>query len=555
MKKISEKLSGISAGILVSLCFSFILLCYAPFELYLTNTEDFWIRLENLVIPILVFFAAGFIGLSAAFVIARLINQKFYNVCLAVGTALTLSTYIQGNFLVKNLPPTDGTTVDWNAYPIERLKSIIVYVVPLIVFIFILIKFRGAVLRKIASIGSACLSLLLVVTLVSLAVTTDVSKPEAQLSTDKNVFLMSEDQNLVVFLLDAIDNTAIKKELENDPELKVALDGFTYYDNTASGYPYTSRSIPQMFSGKWYENDSLFADYQRGLITDSPVFDELEKQNYSVGFYNKINFGFEDQSEYERFDNFSPVDISYTSYEVYKYIFKMSGMKFLPWDLKAKSWNVYTYANHVCNPTSGDKIYSSDNRTFYSALKESNPITLSDEKCARLIYLDGAHVPFEYDKDFNEIDNPTYEDKIGACGTMIKAYLSRMKESGVYDNTAIVILGDHGYQGSDPALESLTEKRFNPALIVKGIDEKHEMQYSSAPISYADLADGFVKLVRGNAGDNIFEYKDGDMRERRILKLLYLDEEHMEEYIIPAGVTADDYNSFVKTGKVYDYKK
>lgn len=84
----------------------------------------------------------------------------------------------------------------------------------------------------------------------------------------------------------------------------------------------------------------------------------------------------------------------------------------------------------------------------------------------------------------NEIENGTYEQSIEASMTIVATYLQKLKDSGVYDNTAIMILSDHGYNIED---DDSSEKRQHPILFVKGVGEHYdELQISSAPISQSD---------------------------------------------------------------------
>lgn len=71
----------------------------------------------------------------------------------------------------------------------------------------------------------------------------------------------------------------------------------------------------------------------------------------------------------------------------------------------------------------------------------------------------------------NEIENGTYEQSIEASMTIVATYLQKLKDSGVYDNTAIMILSDHGYNIED---DDSSEKRQHPILFVKGVDEHYD---------------------------------------------------------------------------------
>lgn len=157
------------------------------------------------------------------------------------------------------------------------------------------------------------------------------------------------------------------------------------------------------------------------------------------------------------------------------------------------------------------------------------PVFVTDDKCFRFIHLVGAHSPWHQDAQMNEIENGTYEQSIEASMTIVATYLQKLKDSGVYDNTAIMILSDHGYNIED---DDSSEKRQHPILFVKGVGEHYdELQISSAPISQSDYLEAYTRLLDGKQGDAIFDYKEGDARERRFLFYDYDEPTHFYEYM------------------------
>lgn len=553
MKNFKNKLHGSGTTALIALCISFLVFIYAPLELYLTNISEFWMKLSEIAFPIAVMFAVCFLAVFSTLTVAKLISENLYNIGLTVGASFVVSTYIQGNFLVKNLPSMNGSKVDWNAYPAERLKSILVFAIPLAILFFVYIKFKGNAIKKIASIGSVCAILLLGVTLTSLFITTDTKKTDNLVATVQNEFQMSGDKNLIVLILDSVDSGMFMKELKKDGELINELDGFTYYDNALAAYPFTSRSLPMIFSGQWFENEGNFEEYRTKAVASSPFMNELERQNYKIGIYEKWDLGLAESEFKGKTDNCYHAYIDNKAFSTYNLIFKMYGAKFAPWDIKRYCWNTDEFSIYCRMPESDYKKFQWGNEYFYNKINEPDSFETVPERCARIIHLDGAHVPFRYDKNMNKIDNGTYEDKVGACITLIKKYISCLKENGVYDNSAIVILADHGYSGNDNSDDYNLIKRLNPLLMVKGADEKHKMNVSSAPIAYEDIADGIKNLVTGKKSNEIFEYSDGDSRQRRAILYRYLKEKNMKEFITDGR--ADDPDAVRATGKEYNLAK
>ena len=535
---------------MISLCLSFLVCIYAPLELYLTNVSEFWMKLTDLVPPVAIMFVCMASAFSVAYIIARLINKKFYDFCLVGGTAVMLGLYICGNFLVKNLPPMNGTITKWNEYPAEIVKSALAFAVPFVILLLVMIIFKSKIIRKVTFTGSLCFLLLFAITLSTLFITSDTDKPETLTSTEMNLLQMSEDRNLVVLVLDTLDGETFKKAIEDDGEIKELLDGFTCYDDTLAAYPFTERALPMLFSGKWYENDVNFQEYRTKAISNSVFIKELEKNDYTIGLYEHFEIGILDSEFKGRFENFSQSSVNYKTKYIYQLILKMGGVKYAPWLLKSVCANLDDFSNYCRTVNSEYKKFPWSDSIFYERVNNEKIDTSSDKKCARIIHLEGGHIPYVYDEEFNKIEDGNYQKKVDGCVNLVKQYIKRLKESGVYDNTAIVVIGDHGCSGGNEEDEYSIRKRMHAGFMVKGIDEHHDFKYSSAPIQYDEIAGGITKLINGVKGDDIFDIEENAQRTRRMMIYLYNDENHLKEYTTDDKASNPD--AMKPTGKEYN---
>ena len=246
-----------SAGLL-SVATGFMLFLYAPLEIYFNNKYEFWFDFFDLF-PICLLMFAVFTGVSflLAFIVSK-INARLYHVFLVVYLIAFLCTYIQGNFMIGNLPHLDGSTVDWAQYSGLRIGSVILWVA---VTVLLLLAVKKLSLEKVADFAGAVgglISLVLLVTLVTLCCTKQgLEKKFSMSNTTYGELEMSTNQNLVLLVLDTVDGDAMSQVIEQHPEYKEIFSDFTYYDNTMSAYPFTIYSIPYLFSGEWYEDQEL----------------------------------------------------------------------------------------------------------------------------------------------------------------------------------------------------------------------------------------------------------------------------------------------------------
>ena len=115
---------------------------------------------------------------------------------------------------------------------------------------------------------------------------------------------------------------------------------------------------------------------------------------------------------------------------------------------------------------------------------------------------------------------------------MAKNYIQALKESGAYDNTAIIVMADHGYNGQGDETDRDVWMRPTPMFLVKGKEEQHDtMQISEAPVSYVDLWEAYMRLMDGEKSDALFDWKEGDTRERRYFRYSFSETYHLVEYI------------------------
>jgi hypothetical protein len=251
-----------------------------------------------------------------------------------------------------------------------------------------------------------------------------------------------------------------------------------------------------------------------------------------------------------RFENVKDVENEFTSvWDFIKVEMRLVGLRYAPYDLKQRCLVMPEEIPNLRKQVNGIEYvkFTDSNMTLCNAIKEKG-ITFTDDKCFKYIHIEAAHIPFRYDENLNIVDNADYTSNMEAAMTVLMEYINALKENGVYDNTAILITADHGYNTEDEA--SITpEKRQHAILFVKGFDEQHnEMTISSAPISHEDYQQAYVRLLDGADSSQVFDWKDGDYRERRYLYFYLWDMNNMDEYIqtgyagdestmIPTGVT------------------
>lgn len=148
--------------------------------------------------------------------------------------------------------------------------------------------------------------------------------------------------------------------------------------------------------------------------------------------------------------------------------------------------------------------------------------TKEDGKLFKFIHLEGCHGPNRLNEN-GEIQQEPVSEKESAkgCLKIIGNLLLQMKELGCYDNSAVIIMADHGYS-KDGVLT-------NPVFLVKPQNTSGSLQISNAPVSHKDYPATLMTLAREEAAalkyrESVFDVDEGEKREQLFYQYYYENE-------------------------------
>ena len=552
MSTIKSIFGRCKGGILAAAAACFITLVYGPLELYFTNREDFWFA-PNVIVPEVIFlFAAALLLCILLLAAADRWAPKLYALLTGCFVWGTLVCYLHSNFLSGWLPSMDGSAVDWNTYPTQRALSAAVCVAAALFVGFLGWK---KWLQNAAFFGGGALTLMLAITVVTLGLGSSSLQGSYYFSTNKELQDYSSDKNFLMFVVDTVDGDVFEQLVNETPEYQEALRDFTYYSNTMSGYAYTELSMSQFLTGQWYEGDVPFETYCTKALNESPFLADLQNRDYRMGFYFGYNF-FDKNSGPDRFVNLSLRTSEITTHPAFwRVILRMSCVKNAPFDFKRLGYGLPEKLNGLIQkgPVGFENRFESDNAAFWNYCQTTPVTTTGSDKVFKYIHLDGAHPAFLYGPHLEKVagtEQATYPNSVGSCLYVIENYLNMLRENDCYDNTAILILSDHGYgeNGTD-------EGRQHSILLAKGFGEHHDYAVNEAPVSFGEMQSICDVLLDGGMSDEISTYRAGDSRERRYMlsSIISTKNNQFTEYM-QTGY-AGDLNTMQKTGRVYKIVK
>lgn len=533
--------------------FCFMLFVYEPLLMYSTNKNDFWFDFGIMIFPTLLIFAlfliAGTVLITALyFIMSRILWGGVYRCAVTALFVVFLAAYIQGVYLSTSLPGLTGEPIAWDKYLKEDLLTAALWVILETAAIALIVKFGTEPVVKWESRISAAIVVMLLAGLLPQMISNNAfEKKDALITTNAHFNDISENKNFLILLVDAVDAESFETVLEKCEEYKEVFKDFTYYSNTASVYPFTRDSVPLLLTGAVNRNEKEFGEFASEAYNSSPLFERLEAEDYDISiymeepvWYGKKRFHIMNDIKNELASPYRSMDFNMYFRQEMKYIL----FKYLPYAYKQ-----YSQIEGFDFGMALD-MYNYRYDSVYKNLIENTELWKKDRNVFQFVHVEGAHLPFQCDKDLNPIKKGTYSQKIEATIKVIDTWLTRLKDNDAYDNSVILIMADHGYYDVDH--DSYGEEvleRFHPILLAKGCQEDHELVESDVPVSHLDMMDAYMELLDGKESGEIFSSVDPD-RKRQVLWYEYRDEDHMVEYELEGN--RFERQDFKPTGRVFD---
>ncbi len=443
----------------VSFLFSISVFLLFPLSVYTQNIDINSFSFEDILLPLFLFSAIGF-TITSFLVILLSKRLKFVSLLL---TALLVCLWVQGNFIKYDLGPLDGKEIPWGSFYSRIWIEILVWAAIFSLFII----FRKKLLKNIRSIAILLFILFLAPSVFTL-IKEGRNIPEKVYLDYSGEFHFSE-QNVILIILDNFKTDVFKPILEKYPEYQDVFKDFIYYDDAIGGYSTTLPSIPLLLTGKYYQNTVPMNEYLAS-IEDLTIPSQLKKHGYAIESYAYVPFF---SSLYDNHTNsmLFKDQLSTATRQVV-----VSGIRYSPLPLKPLFVARYYY---------GTDYVHKDIVTFNARINEFEVTT--NKPMFKMIHLSGAHYPYQLDSALNW-NNSSYLEQAASSLLPVKNLLNELKKAGVYDNSMILIMSDHGgffVQGySSFPLESQSQ----PLLLAKAAGQGSEqMQISHSPVTLGDI--------------------------------------------------------------------
>lgn len=548
--------------VLCGLLLSFTLFVFAPIEMYILNSANFWFQFKDFVPVFLALFAAAFIVVEAVYLLFRKLPYAVYLMLLALLFGCTLCLYLQGNYLCMSNEVLFAEDPVWQDLLIPMLGNLLIWAAVILgSMAFILIKPK--VFTKIISALCALVLVMESSALAVLLMTNTQDKESTNIyCSEAEQHTYSQNGDVLVFMVDTWDVRLFNRMLEEEPEYTETFRDFTYYRNASSSYPFSDPSFASFMTGINCYNEEPFYPYTRRAFRSSQFFPELIQNGLTVQVFGAPT-GIFSSEQLPQVANLRYRESSVLSYSSFiNTMMRMVGYRYAPQAIQPFLLKDYIAAFAECQyyPNDAESEALVDDFRYIQRFRELGVTVDNSRRFFKYQGLLGAHNPRTMNRygekvPYNSVDR--YEQSLG-CTLLLREVFESLKEKGVYDPATIIVMADHGINNDE------RNGICSPALLVKYPHESgfDQMRISDAPVELLDMRATALfgaGLDHEAFGSPVQAWEGIENRERYLMTFAYSEPSgydfwlgDLTEHAVPAD--ASDLNSYIPTGRVFQKK-
>lgn len=500
--------------ILGAFTLAFTVFFFAPTYLFILNLAANVVSLKESLPGFILATVVGFVIFSLLAILAYSFLRKHILAVLLV--LLAIAFLVQGMYLNVDIGLLNGLEVDF------RILGNLVWI-DLLIWAVILIG--GLVLYRLIEKNFRFLAGLIIFAQLALLISivipnwASLMKQEVTSNDNGNYLNFSTEKNVIVILLDSFSQVLYEDITINFPKYREILKDFTEYENVIGAFPTTKPSIPFILSGEPYDNSEEFSKYL--VNTEGYQIQNVMRDNG----YETVLFTAVPIQTSVGWDRMSYVTASSGRVDLLSKQYVLVGIRFLPNSLK---------------PILVKEFFAGSGGSFHESMLNFLKLIPQVEAKAEhpvfeFIHLSGTHAPAQLSEDLTLVKTGTTPAEQGKASlNLLAAFLQKLKEIHVYDESLIMVVADHGHDMTSTVIDpqSLVANKARPIFLIKLPSEEHD----SSPISSASLMTGDLPGIiqnyldstqHGNVNDPLPE------RETRIFSFYSWEDADWNESYLP----------------------
>ena len=474
-----------SLAILVGTATPFVFILFGTYDLFTSNRNEFFFSFTEILGPLILITLACTILLTGSLLLLR---GRLFNIGTSLLFAVLLAGYIQGTFLNISLGELTGDAIPWERYTSHVLINLIIWAVMMLIP-FLLLYFSPKVWSFLLKFVSGTLIGVQILSIIFMA----ASAPPAPVRDDmyisnEGIYELADENNVVIFILDRLDNRYIEEVLQDDPQYFDRLDGFVRFTNNMSNYSQTFPSIANMLTGKHHFFDQPQEDFLRRAWTTSEFLPELRSNGFTSKLYTEPMWAYWAASDLtDAADNVEEGKLKVKTVLALKKFLSLSAFRYAPFTLKPFFLTHTAEFSQAIDVEQDPPAYLIDDFQFYDQLKQQTLTIGEEEKAFTFIHLNGPHAPYNMSETAQEIpmENASVLTQTKGSFHTVFEYLDQLKKLGKYKDSTVIITGDHGARKDD--IEPLESPIVTGLFVKPGGSADTPLQYNNAPVEQDNL--------------------------------------------------------------------
>lgn len=509
-------------------------------SIYLVNRNEIIFNLTDVVFPLIGLFLVISVIL---YLILRYIRRfdTAFDIFAGILAGLTLAVWIQSQLLVWNFGQFNGQRIPWDKFKINMYIDGIVWVLIIGGSVFGFIKgkqnFKKALVAGVYILGS-----------ISVLISFLNAPPRFVKNLDtqeyKDIFTFHPENNVLVIVLDEFQSDYFGFIADKYPQEVRELDGFIFYRNTISRFPTTRASLPSILTGTLYRNEKSYYDYITESSEKFNLIQAYKNKSYSTTFAGHMGSVFSDFIPMEKVTDrrntiyFHPV-LEYLDY---------SAFRAFPTFLKPVIFNngnwFFTFIFRKEYPP---KQYGADIR-FLELLEKYASINSDKKGSFKFLHFFIPHAPWCVNEnlkfDTTLFGDTGYLNQARGAIKLASRILITLKRIGIYDNSEIVIMSDHGtgvvraidrgniYNDAISLISPSVQSSSLALLLHKPVNSKGKIVTSDIPLEVSDLACLLGVRNDDTACHDFILANSGGKRQRTFYNYIW-SQEYWNDYFFP----------------------
>lgn len=475
MKKNWKRFLLISPAAPANLFIAIHLFLFLPAILFMTSRYFWNYGFDDFFVVLFPLFIMAYVLLSIPIFF---IKREWHRNYAAIVTGIAFAAWVSDWFVGSN-GVIDGKTFVLVTEPINFYSNL--FIIALVgIFAAAMSYYKPKITNTILILASFAFSMIVIgYTLIEHKISfLNYQQSQQELTT------FSKQKNVLIILLDSFQSDFFQEILTRKPLWAHELDGFTFYLNAASTAPGTMLSLPTIHSSKVYHQGEDLKEFYKTNVENESFVRLLQIHGYRAMILNPY-FGYTPpevarvNQNYLSCTHFGAVCeasqlVSYSLFNSVPHLFKKYVYNEGFWLLPQYFPPAETVSNQVLS------------------VLASHLVTDSSVPTVKFLHLYNAHAPAILDQSCHLRQSAiwTRESAINqaqcAMGHVIKV-LHALKQHGIYDQTAIMIMADHGAGLPLNRGTNILTASGNPLLLFKSFNQTASLNNSKDQVSLIDI--------------------------------------------------------------------